>query len=56
MSITVNIYYTGKNDSARRFAEEMISRGTVAEEALSIMFLSLCPALDRRVSIALSGS
>ena len=29
MSITVNIYYTGKNGSARRFAEEMISSGTV---------------------------
>ena len=31
MSITVNIYYTGKNGSARRFAEEMSSSGTVAE-------------------------
>lgn len=31
MSITVNLYYTGKNGSARRFAEEMISSGTVAE-------------------------
>lgn len=29
MSITVNIYYTGKNGAARRFAEEMISSGTV---------------------------
>ena len=29
MSITVNIYYTGKNGSARKFAEEMISSGTV---------------------------
>ena len=27
--ITVNIYYTGKDGSARRFAEEMISSGTV---------------------------
>ena len=31
MSITVNIYYTGKNGSARKFAEEMTSGGTVAE-------------------------
>lgn len=31
MSITVNIYYTGKNGSARRFAKEMISSGTVEE-------------------------
>ncbi len=27
MSITVNIYYTGKNGSARRFAEEMEQSG-----------------------------
>lgn len=30
MSITVNIYYTGGNGSARKFAEEMISSGTLA--------------------------
>lgn len=29
MSITVNIYYTGENGAARKFAEEMISGGTV---------------------------
>lgn len=28
MSVTVNIYYTGTNGSARKFAEEMISSGT----------------------------
>lgn len=28
MSITVNIYYTGTNGNARRFAEEMESSGT----------------------------
>lgn len=28
--ITVNIYYTGKDGSARRFAEEMVASGTVA--------------------------
>ncbi len=31
MSITVNIYYTGKNGNAKRFAEEMISSGIVAD-------------------------
>ncbi len=31
MSITVNIYYTGKNGSARSFAEEMMSSGIVDE-------------------------
>lgn len=29
MAITVNLYYTGKNGSARKFAEEMVSRGIV---------------------------
>lgn len=27
MSITVNIYYTGKQGNARKFAEEMVSSG-----------------------------
>ncbi|MBO7362687.1 MAG: antibiotic biosynthesis monooxygenase [Lachnospiraceae bacterium] len=29
MSITVNIWYKGENGAARKFAEEMISGGTV---------------------------
>ena len=29
MSITVNIYYTGKDDNAKKFAEEMVSAGLV---------------------------
>lgn len=29
MSLTVNIYYTGKNGNARKFAEEMTARGLV---------------------------
>ena len=29
MSITVNIYYIGKNGNARKFSEEMIKSGTV---------------------------
>lgn len=31
MSITINLYYTGNNGSARRFAEEMTSSGIVNE-------------------------
>lgn len=27
MSIVINIYYTGKNGNAKKFAEEMIARG-----------------------------
>ena len=30
MAITVNIYYTGEKDNAKKFAEEMISSGTAA--------------------------
>ena len=29
MSLTVNIYYTGKNGSARAFAQEMVASGLV---------------------------
>lgn len=29
MSITINILYTGANDSAKKFAEEMVSTGIV---------------------------
>ena len=31
MSFTINIYYKGKNGSARKFANEMISSGIVKE-------------------------
>ena len=31
MSITVNLYYSGKKGAAKKFAEEMISSGTVAK-------------------------
>lgn len=29
MSITVNLYYTGRDGAARRFAEEMVASGLV---------------------------
>jgi quinol monooxygenase YgiN len=31
MAITINIYYTGENGNAKRFAEEMISSGVAAD-------------------------
>ena len=31
MAITINIYYTGKNGNARKFAEEMVRSGIVEE-------------------------
>ena len=30
MSLTVNLFYTGKDGAARKFAEEMMASGTVA--------------------------
>ncbi len=29
MSLTINIYYTGENENARKFAEEMVKTGVV---------------------------
>ena len=29
MSLTINIYYTGKDGAARKFAEEMVEKGVV---------------------------
>lgn len=31
MSITINLYYTGRDGAARRFAEEMTASGLVAQ-------------------------
>ena len=31
MSLTVNIYYTGENGNAKKFAEEMLSSGLVTK-------------------------
>lgn len=31
MAITVNIYYSGINGNAKKFAEEMVSRGIVSD-------------------------
>ena len=48
MSITVHIYYSGKGDNAKNFAQEMVQSGVVRKEmkATSISFpwitLKLC--------------
>lgn len=31
MAVTINIYYSGKNGNAKKFAEEMISSGVVGK-------------------------
>jgi quinol monooxygenase YgiN len=49
MAITINIYYTGKNGSALKFAEEMISSGVVSEiraEEGNIRYEYFCPMND----------
>lgn len=49
MSITVNIYYTGENGAARKFAEEMTASGTVAlirQEPGNLKYRYFFPADD----------
>ena len=49
MSITVNIYYTGTDGSARAFAQEMTESGTVArirEEKGNLKYEYFYPADD----------
>lgn len=49
MAITVNLYYTGKNGSARKFAEEIESSGTAAairEEAGNLRYEYFLPMND----------
>lgn len=49
MSITVNIYYSGQNGAARRFAEEMTASGTVAairSEAGNLQYEYFYPVED----------
>ena len=49
MAITINIYYSGKNGNAKKFAEEMVSRGIVSNiraEAGNIRYESFFPMDD----------
>ena len=49
MSITVNIYYSGTNGSARKFAEEIMATGTVAairSEKGNLQYAYFYPAED----------
>lgn len=41
MSITMNLYYTGKDGNARKFAEEMEQSGTAAL-ILSLIHICRC--------------
>ena len=49
MAITINIYYTGTDGSARKFAEEMVSTGvvkTIREEAGNLKYDYFFPMDD----------
>jgi len=49
MSITVNIYYSGENGNARKFAEEMVSSGVaddIRAEAGNIRYEYFFPMED----------
>ena len=47
MAITINLYYTGTNGNARRFAEEMVQSGIVHD-------LSLIHILYARESVSIT--
>lgn len=49
MSLVINIYYAGKNGSARKFVDEMISRGIVEkirQEEGNVMYEYFFPIDD----------
>ena len=49
MAITINIYYTGENGNAKKFAEEMMKRGIVdniRKEAGNIRYEYFIPMFD----------
>ena len=58
MAITVNIYYTGEKDNARRFAQEMVAGGTVAKikaEAGNIRYDYFFPMEDENTVLLIDS-
>lgn len=58
MSITVNIYYSGKNGSARQFAREMMESGTVAairEEPGNLQYAYFYPVEDEETVLLIDS-
>lgn len=58
MAITVNIYYTGKNGNARKFAEEMVSTGVVSDiraEAGNIRYEYFVPMEDNETILLIDS-
>lgn len=58
MAITVNIYYTGKNGSARKFVEEMLASGVVDEirkESGNIRYEYFIPINDDEIVLLIDS-
>lgn len=58
MSITVNIYYSGEGDNARKFAEEMVSSGVVKrirEEKGNLKYEYFFPMDDEKTVLLIDG-
>ncbi len=58
MAITINIYYTGKNGNAVKFAKEMISSGLVQEirsEKGNLRYEYFLPMDDKETVLLIDG-
>ena len=58
MAVTVNIYYSGINGNARKFAEEMISSGVVNDiraEAGNIRYEYFFPMADQETVLLIDN-
>jgi len=58
MAITVNIYYTGENGNARKFAEEMLASGVVdaiRKEAGNIRYEYFLPIHDEETVLLIDS-
>lgn len=58
MSITINIYYTGKNGSARAFAEKMEQSGTadrIRNEKGNLRYDYFLPLADRETVLLIDS-
>lgn len=58
MAVTVNIYYSGINGNARKFAEEMISSGVVNDiraEAGNIKYEYFFPMADQETVLLIDS-
>lgn len=58
MAITINIYYTGENGNAEKFAQEMMSSGIVSEiraEDGNLKYQYFCPIDDEKTILLIDS-